>query len=245
MAERFWEIDFLRGMAIVSMVSFHFMWNIDYLGLGDIELYSGALFFFAHAIGTVFLLLVGMSLSLSHSRVKGKMAASEIHHKYLARGLKIFALGLLISFITWLIIGDRFVAFGVLHCIGLSIILAIPLLRYRTFNIALGSSLIAIGILLGGVTIETPWFLWLGLESAGLASVDYFPLLPWFGVVLLGLGLGNILYPDYTRRVKLPDLEGLSILKPICTMGRHSLLIYLVHQPILIALMTLIILTTV
>lgn len=242
MAERFWEVDFFRGIAIVSMVAFHFIWDIDYLGLGEFELYSGGLFFFAHAIGTAFLLLVGISLSLSHSRINEEMTASEIHNKYLTRGLKIFSLGLLISFITWLILGDRFVAFGVLHCIGLSIILAIPFLRYRTLNLVLGSSIVVIGILLGGVTLDTPWFLWLGLESAGFVSVDYFPLLPWFGVVLLGLGLGNFLYPEYARRVRLIDRGGLSILKPICTMGRHSLLIYLVHQPLLIGLIALAIL---
>jgi uncharacterized membrane protein len=242
MSGRFWEIDLLRGVAILSMIVFHLLWDIEYLGLGEIELYSGGLFFFAHAIGTTFLLLVGISLSLSHSRVEGRMEPLEIWRKYLLRGLRIFSLGILISVITWLLLGDGFVLFGVLHCIGLSIILAIPLLRLGSINILLGSLLVLVGVGLSQVVVDTQWLLWLGLRSGSFVSVDYFPLLPWFGVVLLGLGAGNIIYPRYRSRSRFPDLGESPLVRPFCFMGRNSLMIYLVHQPLLILIMTIVIL---
>jgi len=81
----------------------------------------------------------------------------------------------------------------------------------------------------------------LGLRSENFVFVDYFPLLPWFGVVLLGLGIGNILHSHHSRRVKLPELGRFPLFRPLCAMGRNSLLIYVVHQPVLILILMLIV----
>lgn len=67
-------------------------------------------------------------------------------------------------------------------------------------------------------------------------TVDYFPLFPWFGVVLFGVGLGAILYKDGKRQFKFPDLSRYLPVRVVSAIGRRSLLVYLVHQPILVGL---------
>jgi uncharacterized membrane protein len=70
---------------------------------------------------------------------------------------------------------------------------------------------------------------------AQFTSVDYFPVLPWFGAVLIGVFVGNSLYPCYVRTFHLRDRSQVPMIRGIDFLGRHSLLIYLVHQPVLVA----------
>jgi len=78
-----------------------------------------------------------------------------------------------------------------------------------------------------------PCLLWLGLEPDNHMYVDYFPLIPWFGVVLIGIFLANILYADNIRRFPLPDLTHLRLVRMLQHLGQNSLMIYLIHQPLL------------
>jgi uncharacterized membrane protein len=99
----------------------------------------------------------------------------------------------------------------------------------------LGLSLIVIGFLLSAIAVNTSAFLLIGLTPSGFASVDYFPLLPWFGVVLLGLYFSKFWYAKGERKFNLR--HELSKKNPICFLGRHTLLIYLIHQPIFIGIL--------
>jgi len=138
-----------------------------------------------------------------------------------------------------LLLGEGFVVFGVLHLIGISIILSYPLMTRPLLDFVLGSAAIFVGLLIRQFSFDSPWLLWLGFVPRHFYSVDYFPLLPWFGVVLVGIFLGNFLYPEGARRFSLPDPSARSPLKQICSTGRNSLSIYLIHQPILVILMQL------
>lgn len=237
--KRFWEIDFLRGIAVVLMIIFHFLYDLNYFGIYKINLYSGPILIYLYLIGSTFLLLVGISLSLSYSRIKNSLSTKEIRLKYLKRGLMIFALGLIITLVSWLYLNDGFIIFGVLHCIGLSIILAIPFLKYRYINISIGIILIIIGIILKNYSFNFNYLIFLGFKPIHFYTVDYFPLLPWFGVVLVGIFLGNIIYVNHKRRYKIKNLEKLKFLKFFCCLGRHSLIIYFIHQPIMLSLLQL------
>jgi uncharacterized membrane protein len=77
--------------------------------------------------------------------------------------------------------------------------------------------------------------LWLGFVPYNFYTLDYFPIFPWFGLVLIGIFLGNKFYQDGKRGFKLPDLSGSFIVDLLGTLGRNSLAIYLVHQPIIVA----------
>jgi uncharacterized membrane protein len=233
---RFWEIDFLRGIAVIMMIIFHLLYDLNYFDIYKIDLFSGYFLIYLNFGATIFLLLVGISLSLSYSRSNKSLAKKELQSKYIFRGLKIFALGLVITLVSWLYLTEGFVIFGVLHCIGLSIILAYPFLRFRYLNLALGSVLIFVGIVLKNFTFDFNWLIWLGFSPSQFYTIDYFPLLPWFGVVLIGIFLGNVLYPNFKRMFKLRELGQQKAVSMFCFLGRYSLIIYFIHQPILLAL---------
>jgi uncharacterized membrane protein len=237
--DRFWEIDALRGIAIIMMTTYHFLFDLNVLKNYQIPLHSLPFLMFLYPIGTLFLLLVGISLTLSYNKALDTLTPRQIRWKFLHRGVFIFGMGLLVTLVTYLYLQRGFVVFGVLHCIGVSIILAYPFLRLRIPNLILGFFCILIGIFLQTMTVEFSWLLWLGFIPSNFYTVDYFPLLPWFGVVLIGIFLGNALYPKRKRRYLIHDYSKNIGVQGLCFLGRYSLIIYLVHQLILVGLIYL------
>lgn len=234
---RFWDVDLARGVAIVMVVLYHLIYDLDNFGGYGIESTSGFWGVFADVSAFMFVFLVGLSLSISYERAGAAVTGRSLFGKYLLRGLRIFGYGMLIT-LVFLVLGYGYVIFGILHLIGLSIILAYPVLRLRYANLLLGLSLIVAGgyaqaqdFVAGGAAgvLLTP----LGVVPEGLFMPDYRPLLPWFGVVLLGVFFGNAAYLRW--RKKLPPSQTPRAAAPLAFLGRHTLLIYLIHQPIPIA----------
>jgi len=127
------------------------------------------------------------------------------------------------------------VIFGILHLLGLGIVLAYPLLRVNEwFSLGVGLLLIGLGVYLNSLSVSYPWLIWLGLKQQGRSMVDYYPLLPWFGLSLLGVFTGRALYPQGVPRLALPNLSTTPPIRGLRFLGQHTLLIYLVHQPVLI-----------
>lgn len=240
--KRFWEIDSLRGLAITLMIIFHILYDLNYFGIYKIELYSGLFLILAYTIGTTFLLLVGISLTLSYNKASKNLTKKQLHLKFLKRGLKIFGLGIIITIATWLYLREGFIIFGVLHCIGISIILAYPFIKRRYINFIVGTIFILLGIVIRTLTFDFQWLIWLGFKPTNFYTVDYYPLLPWLGVVLIGISLGNTIYPNYRRSFQIKDLSGLIVIRFLTYIGRNSLIIYFLHQPILIAAIHLLLL---
>ncbi|MFP4654508.1 MAG: heparan-alpha-glucosaminide N-acetyltransferase [Methanohalobium sp.] len=237
---RFWELDFLRGIAIVLMIVFHLLYDLDYFGGYNFSLHSGVFLYLGRSAAIIFILLVGISLTLSISRTKKYSSPGQnLYPKYIKRGLRIFGWGLLLTLLTLTFIGEGVIVFGILHFIGVSIILAYPFLRFKSINLLMGIIFICLGLYLQNFNIDFPWLLWLGFIPENFYTFDYFPILPWFGVVLIGVFAGNMLYPGYTRQFNLADLSRFIPVNIFCLMGRYSLFIYLVHQPFLIMVLYL------
>ncbi len=232
---RFWEVDLLRGLAVVMMIVFHIFYDLNYFGIYRVDISSGFWFFFPRIIAGIFILLVGVSLSLSYSRAEVLGRKDRIFRRLLKRGLWIFSLGMAVTVVTYLLVEERFIVFGILHFIGISIILAYPFLKLKALNLGLGAAAIGLGLYLQSLSFPFPWFLWLGLAPDGFYTLDYIPLFPWFGVVLAGIFLGNALYGKYQRRFTLLDLSGSALPGALCLLGRSSLFIYLIHQPLIVA----------
>jgi uncharacterized membrane protein len=230
-------VDAARGVAIAMMVVYHLMYDLDYFGGYDIEATSGFWARFADATAGTFLFLVGVSLAISYSRASAARPGRSLFGKYLLRGIRILAYGMVLT-VVFLVFGMGVVAFGILHLIGVSIILAYPLLKYRYANLFLGLSIIAVGVYvrIEGFSSESPWLLPFGVVPENLVMPDYRPLLPWFGVVLLGLFAGNALYGNGRRPALFADKAPVAA-NPLLPLGRNSLFLYLVHQPILILLL--------
>jgi uncharacterized membrane protein len=233
--QRFWEVDAARGVAIAMMVVYHLVYDLDNFGGYGIESTSGFWAYFADATASAFLLLVGISLAISYSRAR--RTGRGLFWKYLRRGLRIFSYGMALT-IVFFVLEMGVVAFGILHLIGVSIILAYPLLRHRLPNLFLGILVFAVGVYMRveGISSESPWLLPFGVVPENLVMPDYRPLLPWFGVVLLGLFAGNVLYGGAKRPAVVAERAPV-VARPLLPLGRNSLFIYLIHQPILIALL--------
>ena len=234
--KRFWEIDFLRGIAIIMMIIFHFLYDLNYFNILSLILYKGYFLIYVYIIGILFFTLVGISLTLSFNKAKKILSKKELKFKFFYRGIKILCLGLFITFISYLILDEGFIVFGVLHCIGVSIILAYPFLNLKYFNILFGLIFIFFGLILKNITFDFYWLLWLGLKPDVFYTIDYFPLLPWFGIILVGIFLGKEFYKENNRRFNLIDLSSNKFIKIFLFLGKHSLVIYFIHQPILLLL---------
>ncbi len=233
---RFWEVDLVRGIAVLLMILFHTIFDLNFFGIAPIPPYSGIWRYVGLSSALLFLLLVGASLHISYFRRMGRGENPWIWH-YLARSAEIFSLGLLVTVVTYLFVGEGFIVFGILHCIGVSILMAIPFFGRPVWSLVGAIVSLVLGFVAG--TVSGPmWALWIGIHPETFSTLDYYPLFPWFGVVLLGLYLGSLLYPNGVRRtVRLPVPS--RHLAPVTWMGRHSLAIYLCHQPILLGILAL------
>lgn len=235
---RLWEVDALRGFDIILMIIYHLIWDLVYFGVYQANLLSGSWQLFPRGIATIFIFVMGLSLTLSDTRERQRRGQPPGFKKYLLRGGKIFGLGLIITLLTYFFIGRGFVIFGILHLLGASIILASPFLRLnRWVSLVAGVLVLVAGVLVDRVVVTYPWLIWLGVKQAGVYMVDYYPILPWYGLALLGIFAGYTFYPEGTRRFTLPDLSGWPPIRGLRFLGRHSLLIYVLHQPILIGLL--------
>jgi uncharacterized membrane protein len=230
---RYGEIDAARGVAVVMMILFHTVFDLSFFGIRPIEVSTGFWRFFAVSTASLFLLLAGLSLTISDERAKKML---DTHHRFLKtlrRGTWIFSLGLIVTLVTWLYLKEEYVVFGILHLIGVSIILGWFFLRLGRWNLLLGTVWIAAGVTVVS-RLQGPLPLaWLGIYPAGFSSVDYTPLFPWFGVVLVGIGIGSVVYPGGIKPWNFPSFSSF-IEKPLTWLGRHSLVIYLIHQPIIL-----------
>ncbi|PKL64944.1 MAG: hypothetical protein CVV32_05150 [Methanomicrobiales archaeon HGW-Methanomicrobiales-3] len=235
---RLWEIDCARGIAILMMIVYHTVFDLSFFAICPVEATTGFWRYFAFITASLFLLIVGISLVVSHARASTTLAGFPLAKKFILRGAGIFALGLLVTFGTWLYLPQEYVVFGILHLIGVSVALSPLFFRFGKWNILLGFACIAAGPVIG--SMSGPAFLLpLGIMPPYFASVDYTPLFPWFGMVLIGLGLGSMLYAGGVRQFTIRALPDISI-TPLSFLGRHSLLIYLVHQPVIILLLGLV-----
>lgn len=232
MRKRIWELDFARGLALLGMMGIHLVYDlVDLFGVLNWQLPHWYLVF-KNNFGAVFLVISGISVTLGRHCIR--------------RGLTVFGCGFLCTGATLVLyltgMADRsiLIYFGVLHCLGVCMLLWPLFRRLPDWLLALlGLTLSAAGLVLRQYSPEVPAVLIpLGFAPGWFSSSDYFPLLPNLGFFLLGTTLGRRLYREPVTRLSKVD-DGKQPIGFFCAMGRHSLLIYLLHQPILAALVLL------
>ena len=234
---RFWEIDVLRTIAIVMMITFHSLYLLNYFGIqntGVPGMRYDFWWWFPKLTGGTFIFVAGLSLTITFSR--GKRMSG-----FMLRGLKIFGWGLAITLITWLISRTGYVRFGILHFFGIAFILAPFFVRFRFTNLILGIALMAAGIYMleQRIFVDFPWLLWIGLIPRGFWTMDYWPLLPWFGLFLVGMFCGEVLYPQGRRRLNIHEFND-PVISTITFPGRHPLIVYLAQWPAIIGILLII-----
>lgn len=237
--DRVWEIDMLRGVAIFMMVVYHLLWDLQGLAGYDIEVYTGFWHYWQIATASLFLFLVGVSLTLSYHQSLQRRPGESPFPKVLLRAIEVFSWGMVITLVTYLFDPVWYVRFGILHLIGVSMVVGYFFLRFRWLNLFLGIVIIVLGWVVPLVGLDIEALTWLGLDATPGTVFDHSPMIPWFGRVLIGIFVGNTLYANGVRQFRLPDVSNWFPIRILRLMGQNSLLIYLIHQPIMIVLLVL------
>ncbi len=223
--------DLLRGVAIVLMVAYHFCFDLNYYAWTQFNFNHDPFWLgFRASILSLFLGLVGVSLVLAgaHGFVPGR---------YLRRLAWLAAAAAMVSLSSWLMFPDSWIFFGVLHFILVASLLGRLFLRFYWLNLGLGALLLLVGNSVQLPFFDQPGWQWFGLMTHKPITEDYVPLLPWFGVVLIGLFLGKLTQSSEGGR-RFGDWHGdHPVARLLALAGRHSLPIYLAHQPLLLALL--------
>ncbi len=217
---RVFSIDYLRGIAIVLMVLFHICFNLNHFNYIDINIYRGIEWrLFRAVIVTIFLTLVGVSLVFAYK--------NGIKLKKLFKRLSIlFVSALMISIVTKFIFPQTWIYFGVIHFIFVASILALIFIPYPYISLVVGISII-VGYFLNILSLSFLYQYLQPILNLPRHSEDLVTLFPWFGVVLIGIFLANIGVFEYIK------IKENYLAKKIALAGKHSLIIYLIHQPIL------------
>ena len=232
-------LDALRGFLMVNMIAYHGMWNLVYLFGVKAGWYAGTpKYLWQQFICWSFILLSGFCWSMSRNHLK--------------RGLMVFGGGAAVSLVTCLVMPENRILFGVLTCIGSCMILMVPLAQVlKKLPAKLGAvSSFALFLLLRNCPNGTLGFekliicdlpaslyrnnlsAYLGFPPASFFSTDYFSLIPWIFLFITGFFLYRIttqagLNEKLFARGRVPLLNRI---------GENSLLIYLLHQPVLYGL---------
>lgn len=219
---RIWELDFFRGIALILMIYFHTVYDLKEFYNLPVAYEAGFNFYIGKLSAILFMLISGVSTYLSRSTTK--------------RGLRVLLYAMILTVVSHLFNSYYGVKFGILHFLGLSMILS-PLFKKINKYLLIIIALIIISLGDFMVNISTPFtFLFpLGIMGPGFLSSDYYPLIPWFGVFLIGMVLGQFLYTE-KRSLFSFSLEHNLISKA----GQNTLIIYLLHQPIIYGILMLI-----
>jgi len=229
---RFAVVDIARGVAILGMVIYHFFWDLSYLRFFPVDVgYDPAWVAFARILLASFLLLVGVGLVLGHGR--------GIRWRAFWKRFAMVAAGALaITIATFFAFPDSFVYFGVLHAIALFSLLALPFLRAPLWLvIAVAAIFIGLPWVYSDPMFDQKAWSWIGFWVVPPPANDLVPVFPWFGVVLLGVVMTRlILASTLAERLSAITARG-PILRGLALAGRWSLIIYLVHQPLLLGVL--------
>jgi uncharacterized membrane protein len=225
-------VDVARGVALSAMIVYHFAWDLSFLGFIDTAVgQDPAWVTFARAIAGSFLFLVGIGLVLADD-------AGQSWGGFLRRLAKVALAAAAITLATLLTFPDAFIFFGILHMIVLGSVLALPFLRAPVpLTVTAAALVLVLPHYVGWSAFDPPWLAWTGLYERPPSTLDFEPVLPWFGPVLLGVAAGRIIADTRLRGVLVGVPVRGRVSRGLQTMGRWSLLVYLVHQPILLGIL--------
>ncbi len=223
-------VDAMRGLAIAGVVLFHLVWDLEFANFISGVAQHPIWLAFGRVLAGSFMLLVGVSLVLA-SRAPLRPAS------YLRRLGKIAAAAAAITVVTWYIFPESFIYFGILHAIALATLIGTLLLRAPAWFCFLAGFLILLAPMMWESDgFNTRWLAWTGFAEHAPPSNDFVPVFPWIGLTLLGMaGTKLLLGRETDARVRSLVPSGLPG-HCLVWMGRRSLAIYLLHQPVLLAI---------
>ena len=223
-APRVEGLDALRGVAILAMVVYHFCFDLRYFGVARWDFEHDIRWLAARTlILSSFLLIAGISAALA----RRDPAADARWPRHVA---VIGGAALLVTAASRMMFPRSFIWFGVLHAIALSLLLARLVIDRPRAALAAGVIVIAAGVMLSSQHFDNRMLGWLGFMTGKPMTEDYVPLFPWSGVLFLGIAAGHALVAsNFAMLAPLARMP-----RALRFLGRHSLAVYLVHQPLLL-----------
>ncbi len=224
-------LDATRGVSLIAMIAYHIIFDLHYFGIIQFDPFFR---YMAYPIAGSFIFIAGISLHLKAQSIGMQTYSRASVSPFISRGIKILGIAAGITILTWIYPHEGFIIFGILHLIGVSTILAILFLPLGKWNILPAGILILIWLSI--FPLYGPAYLIpLGIYPPGFYTLDYEPLIPWFSLILLGIAAGSFRYSKKTQKERKNRIVNL-----LAVPGRNSLLIYLIHQPIIIGFLFLI-----
>lgn len=221
--QRFWEIDIFRGLALVLMIIYHLLYDLNEFYSVDIAYYEAPYYYIGKTAAVLFILVAGVSAAFSRNNT--------------IRGLKLVAWGLVIFLVMYVVVPGSNIVFGILQFLGVCLLIYPVFKNISPYILAAaGTAIILAGEFTYRLTVSHNWFVPLGFGGPDFYSVDYFPLVPWLGVFLWGVAIKKTVYRHNKGYIE----EANRYLKPLAAVGRHTLVVYLLHQPLLMATLYLI-----
>lgn len=229
---RYATFDIVRGGALIAMVIYHVFWDLAFLRFFPVDVSSDlAWVIFARSILSVFLLLVGAGLVLSHGSAT-RWPAFWRRFAILAGAAAIITIATLVVF------PQSFVYFGILHAIALFSFLALPFLRMPIWLAAV----LALVVMAFGWGYSDPFYnerlwSWIGFWTVPPLTNDLVPIFPWFGLVLAGIVLTRLMLASPLAARAAASRPTHPLAQILTMLGRWTLLIYLLHQPVLLGVL--------
>lgn len=225
-------IDLMRGVALIAMTIFHLGWDLGMFAVIDMRvMFEPGPRWFARCIAGTFLFLVGFSLWLAHR--------DGIRWRpFLIRLAQVGGAAAVITIATFVATPNAFIFFGILHSIALASVLGLAFLRLPWWATAAAG----IFVLVSRPFLQTPlldgpaWW-WTGLSAIIPVSNDYVPVFPFFGMVLLGIAAAQLAGSQGWLTVLAKPRLDQPVARLLRFIGRHSLVYYLLHQPVMIGIL--------
>lgn len=256
-SKRLIEIDIIKGLAVINMVIFHFFYLSHFMGIKDYPIDKGILRFFAKSAHTTFIFMVGVNLAVSYQKYNKayeveedgeikKLKQNAHFGKQVKRSLFLIGAGIVMSILSYLGFGSMWVKFGIFHFIGVAILLAQPILSNRWLALTGAVLVLLLYLIFKNLSslfydkcFNAPFLCFIsGAANTQYSSLDHFSLIPYFGLVCLGIFVGHSIYKDgkrnYSQNIGSTDetIDSLSdniIGKSIGFIGKHSFIIYFLH----------------
>lgn len=225
-------IDALRGAALIGMFVYHLSWDLAWLGFARRTLpFEPAMAWFAHAVASTFLMLAGAGLVLADS-------AGRDRNAYLRRLALVAGAAAAVSLASFFAMRQAMVTFGILHQIAFMSVVALPFLRLPVLVTgAVALAIATLPLVFRHPVFDHPALHWLGLGTVPPVSIDFVPVFPWSAAVLAGIVVMRVVLSAardgaWTRWRASRPFERLLVWG-----GRRSLWVYLVHQPVFLAIL--------
>lgn len=229
---RYVELDIFRGVAVLMMIVFHLLYDLNFQNLTHIPLFQNPFWLvYRETILFLFLGLSGGCLYLVHRE--------QIHWPlFRKRMLRLLIVALLVTVGSFIYARQNAVYFGILHCIAATSLISLALLRHPSQTLLLGILLLAVGFIgdLNERQNYVSYLAWLGPGSLNIRSFDLVPLIPYLGYSLVGVFMmSRVIHTkrDYLFVRLRPEARHNRVL---AFLGKHSLFVYLIHQPILVGM---------